>query len=47
LAGPSELQKTVAVFHDPPVNVLGPGSCVPALGAALRDLMLKLSVFFL
>jgi hypothetical protein len=47
LASPGELQKTVAVFHDPPVNVTGPGSCAPILSAALRDLTLKLSAFFL
>jgi hypothetical protein len=47
LAGPSELRKTIAIFHDPPVNVTGPGSCVPFLGAALCDLTLELSVFFL
>jgi hypothetical protein len=47
LAGPSELQKTVAVFHNPPMNVTGPSSCVPALSAVLRDLVLKLSALFL
>jgi hypothetical protein len=47
LAGPSELQKTVVAFHNPPVNVSGPGLCVPILGVALRDLVLELSAFFL
>jgi hypothetical protein len=47
LASPSELWKTVTIFHDPPVNVMGPGSCTPALSAALHDLTLELSTFFL
>jgi hypothetical protein len=47
LAGPSELQKTVAAFHDPPGNISGPSLCMPVLGVALRDLTLELSAFFL
>jgi hypothetical protein len=47
LAGLSKLWKIIAVFHDPPVNVMDPGSCVPALSAVLHDLTLELSTFFL
>jgi hypothetical protein len=35
------------MFHDPPVNVTGHGSCTPALSAVMRDLALELSMFFL
>jgi hypothetical protein len=47
LASPGELWKVVAVFHNLPVNVADPGSCVLALSAALCDLTLEPSAFFL
>jgi hypothetical protein len=41
------LWKAITVFHNLLVNITGPSSCVPALNAALRDLTLELSAFFL